>query len=137
MPNPSPYSLDHWFLEILIDSIHQKHWRWKTLLYRLLVELFSLLFTEIFSGELEWRLLIFLFKKIAKLLVLQQVIFPVTTLLHYFCPLVQGLLLVCIHDGGLLFKTEITRVIIVYSYIVMSNDASDSDGVVCLCLYKT
>ena len=35
----------------------------KTLLYRLLVELFSLLFTEIFLGELEWRLLIFLFKK--------------------------------------------------------------------------
>ena len=79
----------------------------KTLLYRLLVELFSLLFTEIFLGELEWRLLIFLFKKIAKLLVLQQVIFPVTTLLHYFCSLVQGLLLVCIHDGSLLFKTEI------------------------------
>ena len=63
VPNPSSYSLDHWFLEILIDSILQKHWRGKTLLYRLLVELFFLTFTEIFLGGFEWRSLIFLFKK--------------------------------------------------------------------------
>ena len=73
----------------------------------MLVELFFLTFTEIFLGGFEWRSLIFLFKKIAKLLVFQQVIFSVTTLLHDFCSFVQGLLLVCKHDGGLLFKTEI------------------------------
>ena len=52
-------------------------------------------------------MLILIFKKCQILLVFEQVIFPVTTLLHYFCSLVQGLLLVCIHDGSLLFKTEI------------------------------
>ena len=34
-------------------------------------------------------------------------VFSVTTLLHDFCPLVQGLLFVCKHDGGFLFQTEI------------------------------
>ena len=32
---------------------------------------------------------------------------PVPTLLHDFRPLVQRLLLVCKHDGGLLFQTEL------------------------------
>ena len=35
----------------------------KTLLHHLLVELFFVAFTEIFLGEVEWRLLILLFKK--------------------------------------------------------------------------
>ena len=34
---------------------------------------------------------------------------PVPTLLHDFRPLVQRLLLVCKHDGGLLFKAEIAH----------------------------
>ena len=34
-------------------------------------------------------------------------VFSVTTLLHDFCPLVQGFLLVSKHDGGLLFQAEI------------------------------
>ena len=51
--------------------------------------------------------MILIFKKCQILLVFEQVIFPVTTLLHDFRPLVQRLPLVLKHDGGFLFQAEI------------------------------
>ena len=51
--------------------------------------------------------MILIFKKCQILLVFEQVIFPVATLLHDFRPLVQRLPLVRKHDGGFLFQAEI------------------------------
>ena len=51
--------------------------------------------------------MILFLKKLPVLLIFQQVVFPVPTLLHDFCPLVERRLLVCEHDEGLLLQAEI------------------------------
>ena len=51
--------------------------------------------------------MILFLKKLPVLLIFQQVVFPVPTLLHDYCSFVERRLLVGEHDEGLLLQAEI------------------------------